>query len=598
MKSTILAQLMTALPTISAPEKPRGESDVSGAESFLNALSETQLEGASFQESIIGGEVPAAQRTIPVDVVSTPRASLIQMDASDGLKMGSVTAPALQELSLVGHTSEAAFDDRKIEKTQNDISVPQETPTSVLNNSIEITRATTADARDTNAQEQGYNSTPLNGTQGQSEAAPIGNEVPELAAAISDKRIDQPLESNTDKSQKKREAPAPIQGKYESWSDEQAGTVSTQSPPDQQRPKETWNPVYHFKEPQNRTLAGGDGHNPQASQTYKVAHNTGQTPFAPTQTSVPSEPTGVRLQSTNIETETAQIESVTQPQTQETTKPTPSESSASLGAYRKDQTSQRDQSVVANTDASTNSTHKPEVPKDILHSEAPIGISTHETTAASRPEKLESTAQLDRPKFELPKAPSNVQAGSNEPQHLASSSLIEIAQIDDPQPRETEIETSFSRIESSASAPTTSSREVAGLRPETPRLIVQQLAQSFPHEPNRPIEIALSPEELGKVRLTLLPAEHGMMLSIVAERPETLDLMRRNIEMLSQGFQSLGYESTAFSFSQSGSEHIPDQHRRDQEDISDFSASTKNGSETLPPRKLKLGSAESVDYRV
>ncbi|MDE0591366.1 flagellar hook-length control protein FliK [Halocynthiibacter sp. C4] len=598
MKSTILAQLMTALPTISAAEKSRGESDVSGAESFLSALSETQLEGASFQQSIIGGEVTAAQPTIPVDVVSNPTASLIQMDASDGLKKESEAARALEKVALVGHAREAAFDDRKIEKTQNDISVPQETPISLLDSPIEITKTTIADARDTNAQERDYNSTPLNVTQGQLEAAPIGNEAPVLAAAISEKSIAQSLESNTDRSQKKREAPAPIQAKHENWSDKQAGIVGTQSPPENQRGKESWRPASYLKEPQNRTLAGGDGNILQASQTHKVAHNTGQNPFAPTRTSVASEPTEAPLHSTKIETQTAQIGSVTQPKTQETTKTTPSESSASLDAYRKDQTSQRDQSVVANTDASTNSTHKPDGPKDVLHSDAPLGISTHECSAAARPEKQESAAQLDRQKFELPNAPSNIRIGSNEPQHLASSSLIEIAQIDDPQPRETEIETSFSRIESSASAPTTSSREVAGLRPEVPRLIVQQLAQSIPHEPNRPIEIALSPEELGKVRLTLLPAEHGMMLSVVAERPETLELMRRNIEMLSQGFQSLGYENTAFSFSQSGSENTPDHHGHDREDISDFSASTKNGSETLPPRKLKLGSAESVDYRV
>jgi flagellar hook-length control protein FliK len=63
------------------------------------------------------------------------------------------------------------------------------------------------------------------------------------------------------------------------------------------------------------------------------------------------------------------------------------------------------------------------------------------------------------------------------------------------------------------------------------------------------IEIALSPEELGRVSITLNGREDGMVLTIAAERPETLDLMRRHLAVLEAEFQSLGYSENSFDLS-------------------------------------------------
>ncbi len=65
------------------------------------------------------------------------------------------------------------------------------------------------------------------------------------------------------------------------------------------------------------------------------------------------------------------------------------------------------------------------------------------------------------------------------------------------------------------------------------------------------IEIALSPEELGRVSITLNGREDGMVLTITAERPETLDLMRRHLAVLEAEFQSLGYGDISFDLSTS-----------------------------------------------
>lgn len=60
---------------------------------------------------------------------------------------------------------------------------------------------------------------------------------------------------------------------------------------------------------------------------------------------------------------------------------------------------------------------------------------------------------------------------------------------------------------------------------------------------NSVIEIALRPEELGNVRILLSPTDTGLHVTISGERPETLELLRRNIEQLTQEFQVAGYQS-------------------------------------------------------
>lgn len=105
-------------------------------------------------------------------------------------------------------------------------------------------------------------------------------------------------------------------------------------------------------------------------------------------------------------------------------------------------------------------------------------------------------------------------------------------------------------------------------RADTPAMIARQMAEALQRLPDRPVEISLNPKELGKVRMSVSPVEAGITVNIVAERPETLDLMRRNIEQLVREFQSLGYDSINFAFSQG-------------ESNSGFSENETDGSEQL-----------------
>ncbi|MFY0620340.1 MAG: flagellar hook-length control protein FliK [Pelagimonas sp.] len=82
--------------------------------------------------------------------------------------------------------------------------------------------------------------------------------------------------------------------------------------------------------------------------------------------------------------------------------------------------------------------------------------------------------------------------------------------------------------------------------------VMRQVSENLNKMSNGGVEIRLSPEELGSVRLQMAPSEHGMVVTIQADRPETLDLMRRNIDQLAQDLAAAGYEGAEFSFGDDG----------------------------------------------
>ncbi|PTV95207.1 flagellar hook-length control protein FliK [Rhodobacter aestuarii] len=103
----------------------------------------------------------------------------------------------------------------------------------------------------------------------------------------------------------------------------------------------------------------------------------------------------------------------------------------------------------------------------------------------------------------------------------------------------------------------TANRTVAA----SPQHIAQQLAQAMPSSPDQPVEVSLSPEELGKVRMTLHSHDGSITVSVQAERPETLDLMRRNIDSLARDFREMGYSNISFDFGQQADQRQSAQDR-------------------------------------
>ncbi len=70
--------------------------------------------------------------------------------------------------------------------------------------------------------------------------------------------------------------------------------------------------------------------------------------------------------------------------------------------------------------------------------------------------------------------------------------------------------------------------------------------------PGGAVDIALDPPELGRVRLSLVEVAGTMTLSITAERPETADLMRRNLALLADAFARQGLDAPSVDISGGG----------------------------------------------
>jgi len=85
-------------------------------------------------------------------------------------------------------------------------------------------------------------------------------------------------------------------------------------------------------------------------------------------------------------------------------------------------------------------------------------------------------------------------------------------------------------------------------RGDLARSVVEQLVGAIRAGGDGTFDVQLSPEELGRVRLTLTSDGAEMIVSIAAERVETLELMRRHIDLLARDFRDLGYTSVQFTF--------------------------------------------------
>ena len=91
----------------------------------------------------------------------------------------------------------------------------------------------------------------------------------------------------------------------------------------------------------------------------------------------------------------------------------------------------------------------------------------------------------------------------------------------------------------------------AGPADQTPRLS-PQIVDAIRQTRDGTVDLSLSPEELGRVRLVLHGTDASIQVSVQTERPETLDLLRRHIGQLQADLTALGYKDVAFNFGQAG----------------------------------------------
>lgn len=128
---------------------------------------------------------------------------------------------------------------------------------------------------------------------------------------------------------------------------------------------------------------------------------------------------------------------------------------------------------------------------------------------------------------------------------------------------------------------------------------VQAITQAAHALQDHPVELLLNPEELGRVKLTLHHGDGSMSVSIAAERPETMDLLRRHIDLLADQLRDIGYRDLAFDFTGNNNE---DTAPNDEEPHGEFMEQISAASDSPLPRhgsvSLIIDPNAAIDIRL
>ncbi|WP_198014564.1 flagellar hook-length control protein FliK [Salipiger mucosus] len=91
-------------------------------------------------------------------------------------------------------------------------------------------------------------------------------------------------------------------------------------------------------------------------------------------------------------------------------------------------------------------------------------------------------------------------------------------------------------------------QQASGMRVDGHTAVLRQVNDALDRLRDGQVELRLDPEELGRVRFRMSHGDSGLVLHIAADRPETLDLLRRHAEQLSAYLSEMGYDTASFSF--------------------------------------------------
>lgn len=93
----------------------------------------------------------------------------------------------------------------------------------------------------------------------------------------------------------------------------------------------------------------------------------------------------------------------------------------------------------------------------------------------------------------------------------------------------------------------------------TPKPLAPTLAKIARDTSTGAVELSLAPAELGRLHMAITQDGDQVRVTLTAERPETLELLRRNADQLAQEFRQAGFAGSSLSFGQWGSGHPPPQ---------------------------------------
>lgn len=142
------------------------------------------------------------------------------------------------------------------------------------------------------------------------------------------------------------------------------------------------------------------------------------------------------------------------------------------------------------------------------------------------------------------------------------------------------------------------SPNLPGLKLETLRNLVANVQHLQSQPGSGPLNVLLQPEELGKVRIILNYTDSNLGVSILAERPETADLFRRNIELLEQEFRALGYSSVGVDLSGQKNTNTDANDASDKGDTFDLAAHSEEVENRASGVTARQHISDGIDVRI
>ncbi|MBT8459846.1 MAG: flagellar hook-length control protein FliK, partial [Boseongicola sp.] len=123
--------------------------------------------------------------------------------------------------------------------------------------------------------------------------------------------------------------------------------------------------------------------------------------------------------------------------------------------------------------------------------------------------------------------------------------------------------------------------------------VMTQLSEATRTASTGLIEVRLSPEELGRVKLFLSPSDAGLSVTFLTERPETMELIRRHVEIFANDLRLQGHQNLSFQF---GQNNDPSSHLSNSDETQ--GELTSGEDQSSPPNIAHLPNKTAVDGRL
>jgi hypothetical protein len=132
--------------------------------------------------------------------------------------------------------------------------------------------------------------------------------------------------------------------------------------------------------------------------------------------------------------------------------------------------------------------------------------------------------------------------------------------------------------------------------PATGQALAAQITLAVGRAEDRRVEIRLDPPELGRVQIHLNPRDGGLQAVVIAERPETHDLLRRHADTLTRDLNAAGYDSVSLDFT-AGGQPTPG---RDEAPVPEpgYVATPAAAQEQAAAAPARRGGASGLDVRL